>query len=512
MQGGQIAIVSVVPTPEPPREGAALGELEPDERGWSFALFGGNSEPLARIACDTSDAAARARESLRTALGGAHVLRYVRRSSPSRNAEASAAGPPAASSARQWAYTLLEEGQLESLSGRIIEFFLIALIIANVAAVALETIPAINARFHDFFAAFEQFSLVAYTLEYVTRVWASPEDPRIAARGPINGRIAFILRPLMIIDFLAFAPSYLGIFFGIDLRVLRIFRLFRLLKLARYSQALQALFSVLAAERSSLFASLILLIATVCLEGELMHLTEGGIQPAKLGTMPNAMYWAITTLTTVGYGDVTPVTPLGKLIAAATMVTGLALFALPVGIIANGFVTGLSRRRFAINWTMLRRQPLLRGFDIEALNDIMEGAMAVVLREHAHVTVAGKDAHEFYLIVSGSAREETSEDVRDLGPGDMLGEEALHLSAHYASTVTAETDMRLIVFSGDELRRLARKYPVLAQRIGDRLPADGETTPANTGHRLQELEDENQRLRRALSDLALKKLVPDEPT
>lgn len=499
--------MSALQSPEPRGE-ANLGELEQEARGWSFAVFGSKAEPLARIECRTRDAAARARESLLTALGGANVRCYTRLGRTPVQ-EAPLAKPSETSSARQWAYTLLEEGQLESLTGRIIEFFLISLIIANVVAVALESIPTINARFHAFFVVFEQFSLVAYTLEYVIRVWASPEDPRIAARGPIKGRIAFVLRPLMIIDFLAFAPSYLGLFFGIDLRVLRIFRLFRLLKLARYSQALQALFGVLAAERSSLFASLILLLATVCLEGELMHLAEGGIQPEKLGTMPNAMYWAIATLTTVGYGDITPVTPLGKLIAGATMVTGLALFALPVGIIANGFVTGLSRRRFAINWTMLRRQPLLRGFDLDALNDIMEAALAVVMREHAHVTIAGKDAEELYLVVSGSARAETPDGVRELGPGDLVGEESLHLSAHYRSTVTAETDMRLIVFSGDELRRLARKYPVLADRVGASLPASTADT-TDPEQRVKQLEDENQRLRKALSDLVLRKLVPED--
>ncbi|HEY4113117.1 MAG TPA: cyclic nucleotide-gated ion channel [Rhizomicrobium sp.] len=506
---GGIEKVSAAESAEPRNSEASLGELEAGQRGWSFALLGGQAEPLARIECDSHDDAARTRESLRSVLQGAIVRRYVRRDRTPLHDE-----PPAKaaadSSLRQWAYTLLEEGQLESVTGRVIEFFLIALIIANVAAVALESIPAINDRFHNFFVVFEEFSLVAYTLEYVIRVWASPEDPRVAARGPIKGRIAFVLRPLMIIDFLAFAPSYLGLFFGIDLRVLRIFRLFRLLKLARYSQALQALFGVFAAERSSLFASLILLLATVCLEGEMMHLAEGGIQPEKLGTMPNAMYWAITTLATVGYGDITPITPLGKLIAAATMVTGLALFALPVGIIANGFVTGLSRRRFAINWTMLRRQPLLRGFNLDALNDIMETALAAVVREHAHVAIAGKDAEEFYLIVAGSARAETTEGIRELGPGDTIGAEALHLSTRYASTVTAESDMRLIVFSGDELRRLARKYPVLADRVGQSLPSVGSGGAVDPAQRVKELQDENARLRQALCDLALKKLVPDE--
>lgn len=408
---------------------------------------------------------------------------------------------------RQWVYALLEEGQLEGLAGRMVEMFLVGLIVANVLAVALESIPGVNAQFRTFFEAFEQVSLAIYTVEYVARLWSSVDDPRIAALGPVAGRLRFALRPMMVVDFLAFAPSYLGLFFGIDLRVLRIFRLFRLLKLARYSQALQALLSVLLAERSALFASVILLMSMMCLEGELMHLAEGTIQPQALGTLPNAMYWALTTLTTVGYGDITPQTALGKLIAGSTMVTGLALFALPIGIIANGFVAGLSRRRFGITWNMLRRQPLLKGFDGEALTVFMEAATAAIVREHAQVAFAGSEATEFCLIVSGVAHAEEKSGYVELSQGDTIGEEALNPGASYRRTITAQTDMRVIALPGSELRRLARKYPVLAERLKTSI-GDGGIAPSLEAQ-VKALEEENRMLRRALSDLALKHLAAE---
>lgn len=489
--------------------------------GWRIYVTEAGCEPMLVMTYKEESHAAAAKQLLSDALRHAQLAQPVPMAAPDEprpHAQIAPATPAAASvkpavdqpahDIRRWVYALLEEGQLEGLAGRIIEFLLVALIVANVIAVALESIPSVGSQFRGFFVAFEEFSLGIYTVEYFARLWSSIEDPRIAQKGRFRGRAMFALRPMMIVDFLAFAPSYLGLFFGIDLRVLRIFRLFRLLKLARYSQALQALLNVLLVERSALFASVILLLSMMCLEGELMHLAEGSIQPQALGTLPNAMYWALTTLTTVGYGDITPQTPIGKLIAGTTMVTGLALFALPIGIIANGFVAGLSRRRFAITWNMLRRQPLLEGFDGAQLNSIMESATAPILREHSQITFAGTEATEFYLIVSGTAHAEHNGGHFELGQGDMIGEEALHHSALYRRTVTALTDMRVIMFPGNELRRLARKYPILAERL-QRAQAENDGGEARVEERLRELEQENAKLRRALSDLALARLVSE---
>ncbi|HEY1706652.1 MAG TPA: cyclic nucleotide-gated ion channel [Rhizomicrobium sp.] len=408
---------------------------------------------------------------------------------------------PRTHSWREWTFAVLEEGQIDSFAGRAIEVFLIALILANVAAVALETVAAINARFDSLFDAFEKVSIAIYTVEYLLRVWAAVEDPRIGALGPIRGRIAFVLRPLMIVDFLAFAPSYLGVMFTVDLRVLRVFRMFRLLKLARYSQALQALLGVFFAERSALFASMLLLLATMCVGGEVMYFAEGSVQPDKLGSIPAAMYWAITTLTTVGYGDITPETPLGKLVAGVVMVTGLGLFALPIGIIANGFVNGLSRRRFAISWRMLRELPLFEGLDMTVLDDVLEAATSIIVREHGQLTYGGAEARTFYLIVGGQALADDGETLREIGPGAMIGAEAMDHAGLYRDTVLARTDLRAIAISAEELRWLARKYPLVDERLAP-LRTSG---TARTGDGVDALKAENARLRRLVADLMLER-------
>ncbi|MEO8926754.1 MAG: cyclic nucleotide-gated ion channel [Caulobacteraceae bacterium] len=368
---------------------------------------------------------------------------------------------------RQLVYAILEEGQTEGGASRVVEYLLIVLIVSNVVMVILETVPTIYGPYRWFFQAFEEFTVFAFAAEYAVRVWSSPEDPRIGARHPVTGRLRFAMRPMMIIDFVSFAPFFVGALTGgvLDLRALRVLRLLRLLKIARYSQAMPALLGVLYAERRALQGAFILLLCTVCATGEIMHLVEGPGQPKAFGTLPSSMYWAITTLSTVGYGDEVPLTMLGKLIAGVTMVLGLVLFAMPIGIIAKGFVDGLHRREFNITWSMVKRQPLFEDFNVDAVSQIVDLMGASVVQDHTRIAVAGQAAEKFYLIISGRARAEDETGIWDLEAGDMIGEEALGDAGVYGKSVLARTEVRLMVLPSEELRRLSRKFPLLERRI-----------------------------------------------
>ena len=368
---------------------------------------------------------------------------------------------------RQLVYTVLEEGQTEGGPSRVIEIALIIVIVSNVVMVILETVPSIYRAYGGFFRAFEIFAVVVFATEYVVRVWSAPEDPRIGAAHPLMGRLRFVLRPMMIIDFLSFAPFFLGLVTGgvVDLRALRVLRLLRLLKIARYSQAMPALLGVLYVERRALLGTFILLLCTVCAAGEVMHLVEGPGQPKAFGTLPSSMYWAIATLSTVGYGDEVPLTLLGKLVAGITMVLGLVLFAMPIGIVAKGFVEGLHRREFNITWSMVKRQPLFEDFSVEAVGQIVDLMGASVVQDHTRIAIAGQNAEKFFLIVSGRARAEDETGVWDLEAGDMIGEEALDDGGTYGKSVLARTEVRLMVLPSEDLRRIARKFPLLERRI-----------------------------------------------
>ncbi|MDX1606018.1 MAG: ion transporter [Candidatus Competibacterales bacterium] len=222
---------------------------------------------------------------------------------------------------------------------------LMVLIGLNVVAVTLESVPALDARFHRQFVIFEVFSIAVFTLEYGLRVWSCIDRSDWHDHHPVRGRIRFMLTPFALIDLIAILPFYLGFVVGHDLRFLRVLRLVRLFKLTRYSIAMQALLEALQDEADSLAAALFLLCVLFVLASGGIYLIEHEVQPQEFGSIPAAMWWAMATLTTVGYGDVVPMTALGKFFGGCITVIGVGMVALPAGIIASGFSEHLRRRR-----------------------------------------------------------------------------------------------------------------------------------------------------------------------
>ena len=232
---------------------------------------------------------------------------------------------------------MLDGSDQEGFAGRAANFFLVYLIFFNVLAVIFESIPAVGTRYAGYFEAFEVFSVIVFSVEYVLRIWCCTEDPHRRYTAPLAGRLRYALTPMAIIDFLAIAPFYLTTLFAIDLRFLRVFRLLRLLKLTRYSPVIEILGRVLYNERRSLFSALLFMLVLLIFASSLMHLIEQKAQPEAFGSIPAAMWWAVVTPTTVGYGDVSPLTPVGKLLGGFVTILGIGTFAMPAGILASGF-------------------------------------------------------------------------------------------------------------------------------------------------------------------------------
>ncbi|MBK8097056.1 MAG: two pore domain potassium channel family protein [Planctomycetes bacterium] len=245
-------------------------------------------------------------------------------------------------SMRQRVHAILE-GLADDRLARAINLGLLLLILANVTAVVAETVPMIGKRHAAAFAAFEQFSVLVFVLEYLARLWACTADP--ALTHPIGGRLRQALRPLTLIDLLAILPALLP--GGVDLRTLRALRLLRVLrlfKLTRHSSALQTFLQVLRSKAPELASILFVLLLLLVMTSSLMYFLEHEANP-KFDSIPTAMWWGIVTFTTVGYGDLTPETIGGRLVGGCVAVLGIGMFAIPAGLLGAAFTAELERRR-----------------------------------------------------------------------------------------------------------------------------------------------------------------------
>lgn len=247
---------------------------------------------------------------------------------------------------RRRVWEVVEAARPGDRASRAFDVFIVALITLNVAAVVLESVADLEARYGGVFYIFELASVAVFTLEYLARVWSAPADPRYS--GAVLGRLRFVLTPLALIDLLAILPFYLGVFWVADLRFLRAVRLVRMIriaKVARYSSALRLLGRVLRKRKPELVITtglmLILLVIASCLMFDLEH----DVQPEVFSDIPSTMWWAVATMTTVGYGDTYPVTPAGKVLGGLVAILGIAFFALPAGILGSGFVDEVQQAR-----------------------------------------------------------------------------------------------------------------------------------------------------------------------
>ncbi len=233
---------------------------------------------------------------------------------------------------------LLSKGNVADKPSQYVDMILFILIVFNIAAVCLESVKHIGNEYKVAFNAFEFFSVVIFSIEYVLRVWSAPARNDLGNSTNIIKRMKYIFSFTGLIDFLAIIPSILPYFFGgLDLRWLRVLRLLRLLKISNYSSALEDFFSAIKADWRSFSAALYLMVIALFLSSALMYIAEHDSQPEKFSSIPETMWWGLITLTTVGYGDVSPVTPLGKIIGAFTAIMGVCTVALLTGIVASAF-------------------------------------------------------------------------------------------------------------------------------------------------------------------------------
>lgn len=383
---------------------------------------------------------------------------------------------------RRNVYQILDTGLAGDRFGQELHWGLIGLVLLNVLAVILISVPGVRAHYDGYFIVLEIISGVVFTIEYLARLWVAPEYGQYQKYRPWRARLASALTPAMLIDLVAILPFFLMIFFEHDFRMLMLLRLLRFFKIARYSTGLHSLIEAIYAERHALAASSGILIGLVLISASFMHIAEHAAQPNKFGTIPDAMYWAIITLATVGYGDVVPITPMGKLITSLTAVAGLGMVALPVGILSSSFANVVHRRDFVVTWGMVARVPLFQGLNADVIGDLARLLQARTVVPGEVIVRRGDTAQSMYFIASGLVAVNTPGVEARLSAGDFFGENALLGQVKRMATVRAIERSSLLVLEARDVQRLMDQRSDVAEKIVTEARKKISAAEAASGH------------------------------
>ncbi len=240
---------------------------------------------------------------------------------------------------RQWAYRVLNPEDRETRVSSLINYLIIILILANIVAMSLATEAKLIISYSKYFLVFEWVSVTLFSIEYFLRLWSITES-----RQYLN-RWAYITSPNSLIDLLSVLPFYIGFILGLDLRIFIALRLFRLLKLIRYFSPLAIMATVLKAEARAFISAMVimLILAFLCATG--IYIFEHKIQPNAFGSIPQSLWWSVVTLTTLGYGDVVPMTTGGRIFTGIMTIFSVGIVALPAGMLAARFSEELHKRK-----------------------------------------------------------------------------------------------------------------------------------------------------------------------
>lgn len=363
-------------------------------------------------------------------------------------------------------YDILESRQLRGW-GFAVQGALFLLIFANILAVVLETVEPIGIAHAGFFHWFEIASVTIFLVEYVLRLYACTASQREQFHHPVLGRLRFALTPMAIVDLVAILPLFFLLLAGLDLGALRLVRILRVFKLLRYSPAMAMLGRVFYNERKGLFGAFVVLLILLVLSSTVVYYLEREGQPKTFGSIPDAMWWAMAALTTVGYGDVTPITTAGRIIAGFVAILGIGAIALPTGIIASAFIEEHKRRDFTVTWQLLADVPFFRQLMAPRIADLVRVLRPRFVRSGEIVVRKGDEGDSMFIIASGEVEVELGggrEPVM-LGSGQFFGELALIERTTRTATVRATDECKLLELTGKDFHDLARHHAELKDAI-----------------------------------------------
>jgi voltage-gated potassium channel len=336
-------------------------------------------------------------------------------------------------------------------------------VLAAIVLGSLATMLATEPRFAAHDAALRliaELCVLLFALEYAARLWVAPERGQ-GRHGDWSMRQRYAVSPEGIADLLAVLPTVLFTLAGSDEAWLHALQLLWLLKLVRYVSALALVVTVMRNEARSLLAALAVMATLMVLAAGVMFALEREAQPQIFGSIVQTLWWAIVTMGTVGYGDMVPITPLGKLFASLVMILGIAMFAVPAGIMATGFAAEIRKRDFVVTWQLVAKVPLFQGLDAARIADIARLLKPQVVPENYVIVRRGDTASAMFFIVQGEVEIDVPPQPVRLSRGQFFGEIALLRDITRTATVTAVEECQLLSLDIGDFRQLLAANPEL---------------------------------------------------
>ena len=341
---------------------------------------------------------------------------------------------------------------------------LFLLAVGVVVAIAMvETLPNSDYTNNSFIRHIREAAWIVLTVEFFLRIWAEPE--RTTPRGALVSRIAYIRSPLGIVDLLAVLPAWINLVHAVDLHWFELAAALSLFKLSRYVPALSLVWNVVVRQSRSIFAALVVLSILLVVAATVIYFFEYEAQPDSFESIPQSLWWAITTMATVGYGDMAPITPIGRLIGGIAMVFGIAMFAVPAGILASGFAEELRKRDFVVNWQSVARVPLFARLDATAIASVAQLLKPRSVSSNQAIVRRGDVADSMYFIMEGEVEVELTPTPVRLKQGEFFGEIALIQNIRRTATIFSITNCRLLVLEAVDFHRLVDQVPELKEHI-----------------------------------------------
>jgi voltage-gated potassium channel len=336
---------------------------------------------------------------------------------------------------------------------------------AGLLAMIADTATAVGSRADVVLSGIVTAVWGCFVAAYALRIWSAPEAPEQHAASATRARLDYLFSASGGIDLIASLALPLGWITGLPERDAQLFAIVWALKYMRQSSGLMLLLRVMRRAFPALITVVTVFFVILLIVGTLSYVFERDAQPKAFGSIPHALWWAIVTLSTTGYGDMVPATLWGRLLGAWVMVSGIVIFALWAGIVANAFAEELQRRHFLRTWDLVAEVPFFQSLGAAAIADIVRLLRARDVSTGTVVVRAGQPGDSMYFIVSGEATAMLAPEPVALGPGAFFGEMALLFGTPRSASVVITKPSVLLVLDVADFRVLAGRRPELINVI-----------------------------------------------